>query len=90
MERVTNFDINPQKPGSLIRNETFMTNSCLPDPKLYPHPRNFSHLNKNKNVHIMTSCSKNDCSNPMANQFTLNFPTMCPKGIKEKSEILEI
>ena len=26
---------------------------------------------------------------PLADQFTWNFATMCPKGIKEKSEILE-
>ena len=33
---------------------------------------------------IMTSCSQNDCSNPLADQFTLNSITMCPKGIKSQ------
>ena len=68
-----------------------MASNCFPDPKLYPLQIS-AILNKNKNVHIpyfsWPPCSKNDCSNPLEDQFTWNFATMCAKVIKEKSERL--
>ena len=38
---------------------------------------------------FMTFYSRKECSNPLADKFTRNFATMCPKGIKENSDILE-
>ena len=37
----------------------------------------------------MTSCSKNTAATPLADQFTRHFVRMCPKRIREKSEVLE-
>ena len=37
----------------------------------------------------MSSCQKMTAATPLADQSTSNFATMCPKGIKKKSEIWE-
>ena len=69
-----------------------MANNCFPDPKLYPQQISVI-LNKGKNVHIpyfsWPLVRKMTAATPLADESTWNFATMCPKGVKKKSEILE-
>ena len=63
-------------------------------PKLYPRPLQISAiLNENKNVHIpyfsWPVVQKVTAALSLADQLTWNFATMCWKGIKKNSEILE-